>query len=169
MEKHAKLISFISFIGYSILNYYFVSFSVTNQIKGISGEINDLNKLLEDISHENLVLIITIITVIATTAFLLMQYIIGKFLLFLFASDVQSHLFYVLIPKIFITVINIFFMRIWQINNSWLYIFTSLLGAIAVLLFFQHIKENWKASMLFAAALIFDPLLSLGKEIFSLL
>ena len=167
MEKHPKLISLISFIIYVFLNYYFVSFSVANQISGFSGELIDLNKLLDDISHENLVLIIAIITTILTTISLFIQYIIGKFLLVLFTSNVHGHLFYALFPKIFITVINIICMGLWQIHNLWFYMSTALIGSVLILLFFQYKKGNWKASFLFAAPFIVDPLISLGKAIFS--
>ncbi len=165
--KHTKLISFFIFIVYVLLNYYFVSFSVADQLSESTGKLNDLKYLLEDISYKNLLLIITIITTIITTFSLLIQYIIGKFLLVIFAPDVHCHLFYALIPKTIIIVINIIFVGILQIHNSWLYMFTAFIGSIAVLLFFQYKNKSWKASMLFAAAFIIDPIFSLSKEIFA--
>lgn len=167
MEKHTRLTSFISLIVYVLLNYYFVSFAI--QINGVSEELNGLHKLLDNISHENIIMTIAIITTITTTISLLIQYIIGKFLLILFVSNIKGHLFYVLIPKIFIMIINMIFIGVGQVHDSWLYMSTALIGSIIILLFFQYKKENWKASILFALAFIMDALFSLGKEIFSLL
>lgn len=150
-----------------LINFYFISLTI--EINGFSEQLKDLDELLDNISHEKIVLIISIVTTVITMISLLVQYIIGKFLLIIFVSNVKSHLFYALIPKILIMIINIVFIGVWQIHNSWLYMFTALMGSIVILLFFQYKKENWKASILFAAAFIIDALISLGKEIFSLI
>ncbi|MBY8911989.1 hypothetical protein KY305_04345 [Bacillus sp. YC2] len=167
MEKHARLTSFVSLIVYVFLNFYFISLVI--EMNGFSEELKDLHNLLDNFSHRKLVLIISVVTTVITMISLLVQYIIGKFLLIIFASNVKSHLFYALIPKILIMIINIIFIGIWQIHNSWFYLFTALMGSIVILLFFHYKKENWKASILFAASFIIDALFSLGKSIFSLL
>lgn len=168
MAKRGKLIllSIFSFIVYMLLNYYFVSIVADNQISILSQDVEDLKYVLDNISHENFVLIITVISTIITTFGFLIQYLIGKFLLVIFAPDVKSHLFHALIPKVFIVIINLTFIGVFQIYNNWFYLTTALIGAISILLFFQYQKQNWKGSLLFSAAFIIDPLISLGRSIF---
>ncbi len=120
-------------------------------------------------SYETMLNLIVVITTILTTISLLVQYLIAKFLLMIFAPEVKSHLFYALIPKIIIMFINVICMGILQIHSLWLYIFTALIGAVLILFFFQYKKANWKASILFATPFIMDALISLGKEIVAVL
>jgi hypothetical protein len=167
VEKRPRLTSLISLILFVFVNYYFVTFAI--DINGYIIELEELEALLEDISYENMILTIAIITTVITTISLLVQYIIGKFLLIIFIPEVKSKLFYALIPKILIMIINIIFMGILHIHSSWLYMFTALLGAVLIMFFFQYKKENWKASILFAAPFTIDALFSLGKELFTLL
>lgn len=170
MAKLVKLnlLSLFSLIAFLLLNYYFVSMIADNQISILSRDMEDLKSVLNDISHENFVLIVTIISTITTTFGLLIQYLIGKFLLVIFASEIKSYLFHALIPKIFIVIINLFFIGVYQIHNNWLYLSTALIGSILILFFFQYQKKNWKASLLFSSAFIIDALISLGRLMFSM-
>jgi hypothetical protein len=170
VSERAKLISLsiLTLITYIYLNYYFAFFMIENEITKYSEELSSLRQLLEDVAQENLILILVIITIIITTISLLIQYIIGKFLLMLFTLDVNSHLFHVLIPKIFIMIINLLFIMIWEIYDSWFYLTTALIGSILIMLFFQYNKKNWKASILFSVVFILDPLFSIVKEISNL-
>lgn len=170
MGKPAKLIllSIFLLIAYLLLNYYFVSIVADNQISILSQDIEDLKYVLNDISHENFVLIITVISTLTAIFGLLIQYLIGKFLLVIFASDVKSHLYHALIPKVLILIINLIFIEVFQIHNNGVYLSTALIGSILILLFFQYQKQNWKASLLFSSAFIIDALISLGKSVFSM-
>ncbi|MGX4669382.1 hypothetical protein JNUCC74_09225 [Cerasibacillus sp. JNUCC 74] len=161
------LLSFFLLSVYVLLNYYFIFLVADNQINLLSQDLEDLKYVLDNISHKNLVLIVTIISTFTTTLGLLVQYLIGKFLLVIFASNVQSHLFHALIPKVFIMIINLIFMGVLEIHNTWLYLLTALIGSILILFFFQYKKQNWKASLLFSSAFIIDALFSLCKTIFS--
>ncbi|MBW4854128.1 hypothetical protein MH138_01360 [Bacillus safensis] len=167
MEQRPRITSLISLVIFIFANYYFVTFAI--ELNGYISKLDDLKALLEDISYETMLNLIVVITTTLTTISLLVQYLIGKFLLMIFAPEVKSKLFYALIPKILIMFINVICMGILQINNLWLYMFTALIGAVLILLFFQYKKENWKASILFAAPFIIDALISLGKEIVSIL
>lgn len=162
------LLSFLLLSVYVLLNYYFISLIADNQISLLSKDLEDLKYMLDNISHENLVLLVTIFSTFTTTLGLLVQFIIGKFLLVIFASNVQSHLFDALIPKVIIMVINLTFMVILDIHSTWFYLSTALIGSILILLFFQYKKQNWKASLLFSSAFIIDALFSLVKTIFSI-
>ncbi|AMM90673.1 membrane protein [Bacillus pumilus] len=167
MEQRPRITSLISLIIFIFANYYFVTFAI--ELNGYISILDDLKALLEDISYETMLNLIVVITTTLTTISLLVQYLIGKFLLMIFAPEVKSKLFYALIPKILIMFINVICMGILQINNLLLYMLTALIGSVLILLFFQYKKENWKASILFATPFIIDALISLGKEIFSIL
>lgn len=167
MEQRPRITSLISLVIFIFANYYFVTFAI--ELNGYISKLDDLKALLEDISYETMMNLIAVITTTLTTISLLVQYLIGKFLLMIFAPEVKSKLFYALIPKILIMFINVICMGILQINNLLLYMLTALIGSVLILLFFQYKKENWKASILFAALFIIDALTSLGKEIFSIL
>src|SRR5690606_30550316 len=136
MGKHPKLISLISFVLFIFLNFYFITFTI--ELNGYIVEMDDLKLLLEDISYDTMLNLISVITTVLTTISFLFQYIIGKFLLIIFAPENKSRLFYALIPKVFIMILNIVFMGVLHIQNSWLYMFTALLGAVLILLFFQY-------------------------------
>lgn|SRR5690606_14344237 len=126
---------------------------------------NDLKKTFE-VSYSKMILIVSVVTTVITTISFLVQYIIAKFLLIIFSPNIKSNMFYALIPKTLIIIINIIFMKIGDIYIYWFYLLTSVIGSIMVLLFFQYKKENWKASILFAAPFITDALFSFGKEVF---
>ncbi|MGX9290255.1 hypothetical protein ACSLGF_03335 [Bacillus sp. A015] len=167
MEQRPRITSLISLVIFILANYYFVTFAI--ELNGYISKLDDLKALLEDISYETMLNLIVVITTTLTTISLLVQYLIGKFLLMIFAPEVKSHLFYALIPKILIMFINVICMGILQVHSLWLYIFTALIGSILILIFFQYKKANWKASILFAAPFIIDALISLGKEIVAVL
>nr|WP_277717624.1 hypothetical protein [Priestia flexa]WEZ10400.1 hypothetical protein P5663_21060 [Priestia flexa]WEZ10410.1 hypothetical protein P5663_21005 [Priestia flexa] len=170
MSKRTKLISLsiLSLIAYIYLNYYFTFFTIENRITKYSEEMSALNQLLKDMTQENLISILVIITIIVTTLSLLVQYLVGIFLLMLFTDKVKSQLFYALIPKIIIMSINVIFIVTWQIYDSWLYLTTALVGSILIMFLFQYKKQNWKASILFSIAFILDPVISIVKEISTL-
>ncbi|MER3124075.1 hypothetical protein ABQG68_01570 [Bacillus pumilus] len=167
MEQRPRITSLISLVIFILANYYFVTFAI--ELNGYISKLDDLRALLEDMSYETMLNLIVVITTILTTISLLVQYLIAKFLLMLFAPEVKSHLFYALIPKIIIMFINVICMGILQIHSLWLYIFTALIGAVLILFFFQYKKANWKAAILFAAPFMIDALISLGKEIVAVL
>ncbi|MED1747254.1 MULTISPECIES: hypothetical protein [Bacillus] len=163
MEQRPRITSLISLVIFILANYYFVTFAI--ELNGYISKLGDLRALLEDISYDTMLNLIVVITTTLTTISLLVQYLIGKFLLMIFAPEVKSHLFYALIPKILIMFVNVICMGILQVHSLWMYIFTALIGSILILIFFQYKKANWKASILFAAPFIIDALISLGKEI----
>lgn len=163
MEKRPRLVSLISLIFFVFANYYFVTFAI--ELNGYIVELDDLRAMLEDISYETMFNLIAVITTVLTTISLLVQYIIGKFLLIIFVPEIKSRLFYALIPKILITFVNIIFMGFLHIHSLWLYMVTALLGTILILIFFQYKNKSWKASILFASPFILDAVFSLVKEI----
>ncbi|MDF2004119.1 hypothetical protein P2Q02_15855 [Bacillus pumilus] len=167
MEQRPRITSLISLVIFIMANYYFVTFAI--ELNGYISQLDDLRAMLEDMSYETMLNLIVVITTILTTISLLVQYLIAKFLLIIFAPEVKGHLFYALIPKIIIMFINVICMGILQIQSLWLYLFTALIGAALILFFFQYKKANWKASILFAAPFIIDAFISLGKEIVAVL
>lgn len=166
MEKHPKLISFFSFILYVVLNYFFVSFATEHQIAGFSDEFAEVKKLLAD--GDSLRQIITTIAAIVTTVSVLVQYIIGKFLLVVFVPGTKTHLYYALMPKLLVLMVNIIFIGVFNIQNTWLYLSTALIGALLIMFFIQYKRNNWKATILFSLVFLLDSVFSLGKSIYSL-
>lgn len=170
MGKYPKLISFVSFILYVLLNYYFLSFAVSYKIVGYLEEfeeIRELRKILSD--NINFEEIVTNFSLFLTLISFLVQYIIAKFLLTIFSPDIKVYLYYALVPKLFITMVNIIFIGLFQIYNLLLYQFTALLGAFLIMFFLKCKKANWTASILFSSIFLLDSLYTFGKSLYSLL
>lgn len=164
MVKKPIVISLFSLLLFIALTYYFISFTVELNTQTL--KLDDLLDLLEEVSHDKVLLLITSLITLLTIFSTLIQYLISKFLLIIFSNKVKVRIYYALLPKSLILVLNILFMGLFGITNSWLYVFTAFVGSIFIYLFFQYKKENWKAALIFSSVFLLDSIVSIGKEIF---
>ena len=160
MQNKLTKLTYILF--YIIVHYVFIRFFI--EIDSVQKKLASIYELFE-LSQKELNLIISIGLVIFTLTYLLIQYLIAKFLVLIFVEKLKPKIEYVFIPKVFITILNIIFISIFSIQTSWFYAFTAFFGAIFILMFTQFKSNTWKFSIIFSIPFLFDAITQLIREI----
>ncbi|MEC1966744.1 hypothetical protein P9G36_06900 [Bacillus cereus] len=164
MGKYSKLVSLSWLIIYIILTSLFLLLFIENGGK-FDEEIKDLSQFIERVSPETILLLISVILTLLST---FVSYYIARFLLLFLVTDIKTNMSDMLIPKSLVMVINILIINLFSLYDPEIFIFTSFIGAIGILLLSQVKKKNWKVSIVFSLPFILDATISLTKAIASL-
>ncbi|MDP7981444.1 hypothetical protein [Bacillus multifaciens] len=164
MGKYPGLISLFWFVIYTMLTCFFVSLFI--EVGGkFDEEIKGLSQFIDRVSPKTIILIISVLMTLLGTV---VAYIIAKFLLLFFVTDTKSNMSDMLIPKSLVMIVNILIITLLNLYNPSVFILTSFIGSIGILLLFQAKKKNWKVSIVFSLPFIVDASLSLAKTVASL-
>lgn len=161
MEKKPKLTALILIIIYIILMFFFIYSYVP--IGNLNKAVISLNKILVNLSELQVTILVAVIASLGSLISFLIQYVIAKFLFIIFSFKSKIYIYYALIPKSILMLLNIIFVKFFLINNEWFYTLSAFIASVFILLYFQYKNINWKHSFVFAAPFLIDSIISLSK------
>lgn len=155
MLSNIKHLTSISVILYVLLSLLLLVQLIS--IGRFDQQLHDLQRLLPGSNVSNLVIGFSFIF---TFLGVLLQYVIGKFLLIIFNYRFKVPLFTVMLPKALVLLISVVLFSLF--HNSWtiVSILISFGGSLLILAILQAITKNIVASFIFTLPFFTDILLS---------
>lgn len=160
MLRNKLAINLMSFLVYSILTFLF-AYAILNA-GFLEEQLNELKKVFEGETGFNIILfIITILSLLA----IIVEYMISKFLVFMFFPNIKNIFYLVTIPKIIISILNISIINFFVIDSLVVFHITAFLGSIIIMGFHYHVNKSKSAAIIFSIPFLLDSMLTLLNTI----
>jgi hypothetical protein len=130
----------------------------------LSSQVNQLKEVLSN--NINVIVLLSVIAGIGISVLFLVEYYIGKLLLYLFFKDVKPDFMPYVLPKILVLSVNLSLLSAFNIYNTIVFSILAVIAGILAMTFHYTKSNKIIASLLFTSPLLLDSLLSLAKVLF---